>query len=79
MVAPAAVKYLSCHDDQVVVQYFLPIPDINTGDSSRPRYGLLQMPVKWVDGHWELAMKKDTNIGGNVVESIDGEATLWGY
>ncbi|MEL4163102.1 hypothetical protein [Corynebacterium bovis] len=79
MVAPAAVKYLSCHDDQVVVQYFLPIPDRSTGDSSRPRYGLIQTPVKWFGDHWELSMKKDTNPGGNVVESIDGEAVQWEY
>ncbi|QQC48644.1 hypothetical protein [Corynebacterium bovis] len=79
MVAPAAVKYLSCHDDQVVVQYFLPVPDMNTGEADRPRYALLQLPVKWVGGHWELNMDKNTNTGGNMVDSIDGEAVQWDY
>ena len=73
------MKYLSCHDDQVVVQYFLPIPDMNTGEADRPSYTLLQLPVKWVGGHWELNMDKNTNTGGNMVDSIDGEAVQWDY
>ncbi|MEL4211886.1 hypothetical protein [Corynebacterium bovis] len=79
MVAPAAVEYLSCHDDQVVVKYYLPGPDPETGSSERPKYTLFQIPVIWKSDHWEMDMSGQSGSSGQIVDSIDGKAVKWDY
>lgn len=80
MVTPEAVKYLSCHDDQVVVQYFIPTLDPHTRDSNDPKYQVINSEIHWVDDHWEAALKSENGVRqGPLVDDINGEATRWEY
>ncbi|WP_125197041.1 hypothetical protein [Corynebacterium bovis] len=80
MVAPSAVKFTSCRDDMVVVEYFLKSPDPQTGAASKPKYQPMVAEVHWVDGHWEAALDSKKSVRVNdMTDEIDGEATRWEY